>query len=201
MGRPRGRVKGETVRFRTPGTLVIGSVKQDPSRQTGRKSRALRPLNTVRRLNAPFPLSLTDMRGRRVPGALAFAQADGRDLSRRAVARSALPRRLLRPARRSALGEMVSGELVAGVPRGAVGAPSTENPPTQISRPRHSPAHLCATSVVTSGARGASEACVAAAKAGTQYAAQPRTALGIHHAAQGQLELSDVHALRRRSHL
>ena len=37
--------------------MVIGSVKQSPSRQTGRKSRVLRPLNTVRRLSAPFPLA------------------------------------------------------------------------------------------------------------------------------------------------
>jgi hypothetical protein len=48
------------------------------------------------------------MRGERVPGALAFAQADDRASARRAVARSALPRRLLRLARRFALGEVVS---------------------------------------------------------------------------------------------
>ena len=55
MGRPGGRVKA--TRFE-PVRLGLGDrIGQAVSiAATGRKSRVLRPLNTVRRLNAPFPL-------------------------------------------------------------------------------------------------------------------------------------------------
>ena len=57
MGRPGGRVKA-TGSNPSLGQ-VIGSVSEPSIAATGRKSRALRPLNTVRRLNAPFPFSQT----------------------------------------------------------------------------------------------------------------------------------------------
>ena len=59
------------------------------------------------------------MRGERMPGALALAQADGRDSSRRAVARWALPRRFaseetLGAAAREAICAGLGGEIVSG---------------------------------------------------------------------------------------
>ena len=56
MGRPGGRVKA--TRFE-PVRLGLGDrIGQAASiAATGRKSRVLRPLNTVRRLSAPFPFA------------------------------------------------------------------------------------------------------------------------------------------------
>ena len=76
MGRPRGRVK--TSRFEPVRRgLVTGSVKQLPSRQRGVRADHSGLINTVRRLDAPFPFFELTRAGRASQEETARAQADG----------------------------------------------------------------------------------------------------------------------------